>query len=340
MMTPRLWVRRLKRFFEPKAIVLMYHRVADLPVDPWQLAVQPDLFEQQLKVLHKKYRVIPLQEMVSQLSNQSVKSNTVCITFDDGYRDNFIHAKPLLEKYQCPATFFIATQYIDRKQLFWWDELQHILLESPVLPEKLNIDIEGVPFSYDLEEEALLTDKRSAQQMAWIAPGDPPTRRCELYFLLWERLKPLPDPELQDMLTRIRIWARYYQKPEKISWPLTKTQLKGIARHPLFDVGLHTVTHASLIFHSEDVQCREIMDNRDSLKKICRRSVNMLTYPYGDYNEATISVVKKENLAAAFSTAEKAITKRSDPYSLGRFQVKNWSRREFEVQLARWAKSI
>lgn len=338
-MVHRKWVRRLKRLFEPKAVVLMYHRVANLTADPWQLAVQPDHFEQQLKVLHKKFHVISLQELVAQLNTRSVEANSVCITFDDGYSDNFLFAKPLLEKYKCPATFFIATKYIDRKQLFWWDELQHILLESPVLPEAIHIDMNGAPFSYHLEEDALLTAKRSKQQMTWIAPDDPPTRRCELYLALWERLKPLPDLDLQSMLSKIRLWARYHQQPDTISLPLTKAQLTSIADHPLFDIGLHTVTHASLIFHSKEVQCREIMNNKDCLKKICQRSTNILTYPYGDYNDATMSVVKDENLSAAFTTNERVVTKQSNPYCLGRFQVKNWNRREFESQLSRWTKT-
>ena len=317
----------------------MYHRVAELPADPWQLAVQPNHFEQQLKVLHKKFKVIPVHELVTQLNSRTVQSSSICITFDDGYSDNFVHAKPLLEKYECPATFFIASQYIDRKQLFWWDELQHILLDSPELPENIQINIDGTPFTYNLEAETVLTKRRSMQQKAWVAPEHPPTRRCELYLRLWERLRPLPDAELQDMLTMIRTWAHYHMKPDKINWPMTRAQLQGIAKHPLFDIGLHTVTHPALSFHSEDIQSREIMDNRDSLRKICHRSLNMLTYPYGDYNETTIRVAKKENLAAAFTTTEQVITRRSDPYNLGRFQVKNWGRRDFEARLSQWAKS-
>lgn len=338
-MIHRKWVRRLKHLFEPKAIVLMYHRVADLPADPWQLAVQPAHFEQQLKVLCKKFKVIPLQELVNKLNSRSVEANTVCITFDDGYRDNFLHAMPLLEKYACPATFFITTQYVDRKQLFWWDELQHLLLDPPELPGQLDMDIGGVPFSYQLQEDATLSARRAALQKTWVAPENPPTRRCELYFKLWEQLKPLPEAELQDMLLKVRVWTHYCPQPEKESWPLTTTQLKRIACHPLFDIGLHTVTHASLSVQPEEIQSQEIMENRVSLKKICHHCVDMITYPYGDYNDTTISVVIRENLTAAFSTAEKVITKQSNPYCLGRFQVKDWSSRKFESQLAHWSKT-
>lgn len=339
-MIPVKWARRLKRYFEPKAVVLMYHRVANLPEDPWELAVQPGYFEQQLKLLRKKFNVISLQELVMQLNCRSVQDNSVCITFDDGYSDNYVYAKPLLEKYQCPATFFIATKYVDRKQLFWWDELQQILLDSPELPPTICIDINGETFSYDLEEDAVLHGRKCEQQKAWIAPDNPPTRRCELYLNIWERLKPLPDLELQTMLSRIRLWARYHRQPDAVSLPMTKMQLNSLASHPLFDIGLHTVTHASLIFHPKEVQCREIMNNRHSLLKICHRSSDILTYPYGDYNDATISVVKEEKLSAAFTTNERVVTKQSNPYCLGRFQVKNWSSQAFEAQLSRWVKTF
>jgi len=314
----------------------MYHRVAEVQCDPWQLAVRPDHFEEQLLVLRRKFKVIPLQELVRQLHRRSVQRGSVCITFDDGYRDNFLYAKPILERYQCPATFFIATGYVDREQLFWWDELQHILLDSPVLPEETYLEIAGIPFRYHLGEESILSDSQLEQQNCWIAPDNPPTRRCELYFRLWERMKPLPEDTLQQTLLAIRQWARYHGQPEKKSWPLNSTQLQAIDRYPLFDVGLHTATHASMSLQPEAIQTREITNNREYLERICHRTVNILTYPYGDYNDTTVDVVKHEQITAAFTTDEHVVTSRSNPYSLGRFHVKSWNKRLFEDHLARW----
>ena len=207
MVSYRKYLRTIRHLFDHKAIVLMYHRIARVPADPWELAVQPEHFEQHLAVLKKNFRVVRVTELVSQLQQQKLRSNCVCITFDDGYSDNFINAKPLLEKYECPASFFIATRYINQPQLFWWDELQRILLETPTLPAVFAIDIDGSAWTFDLKEDAVLSDDKRLQQQVWVAPDDPPNRRCELFVQIWERLKPLPDKDLQLALDRIRLWA-------------------------------------------------------------------------------------------------------------------------------------
>lgn len=337
-MIHRKWLRKLNRLFEHKAIVLMYHRIAHLSADPWQLAVQPAYFEQHLKILQERFHVISVNELIAQVHQRSIASNCVCITFDDGYSDNYIYAKPLLEKYHCPATFFIATQFINCKQLFWWDELQHIIFDSPILPSIFSLDINGGYIRYDLNDEINLTEKQQLQQQLWVAPDNPPTRRCKLYLMVWETLKLLPFRLLQSTIEEIRLWAGYPNITGHLSQPLTGSQLNSIASHSLFDIGLHTVSHPALSVHPEEVQYGEIINSRDSLAKMCKHS-NILTYPYGDYNDTTLHIVKKEKIDAAFTTEEKAVTKRSDPYSLGRFQVKNWNEQDFENQLLTWNES-
>jgi Predicted xylanase/chitin deacetylase len=338
-MTLRNWLRRYKRYFEHKAIVLMYHRVARLSSDPWQLAVHPVHFEQQLQVLKKNFHVIPVSELVKQLYSGGLRSNCVCITFDDGYSDNFVNAKPLLEKYHCPAIFFIATKFINKKQLFWWDELQQIMLDSEALPPVFSIDIGGQPLEYELGEEAMLNATMRKQHSEWVAPYDPPTKRCALYLQVWAQLKRLPDADMQLVLDKIRIWAGGLDKVDHLSMPLTSFQLQDMAGTALFDVGIHTVTHPSLPCHRGDIQSQEIANSGKTLLKICHHAKNILAYPYGDYDDTTIDTVKKEKLAAAFTTCAQAVTRRSDLFRLGRFQVMDWDGKEFENQLATWYKT-
>jgi peptidoglycan/xylan/chitin deacetylase (PgdA/CDA1 family) len=317
----------------------MYHRVARLQTDPWQLAVNPENFEQQLQVLKKRFHVVPVNELIQQLQRGSIKHKCVCVTFDDGYSDNFLNAKPLLEKYQCPAAFFIASQYIGRKQLFWWDELQQILLGSYVLPRNFSLVIQGEQVLYYLDGDAILSEKKIQQQRRWMAPDDPPNKRCELYVLLWTKLKPLPHAELQQALYRIRLWAGSIDGFDRHDMPLSNLQLNEMASHPLFQIGLHTATHSSLPFHTSEEQRLEIKNNREALFQLCHTSSKILTYPYGDYNDATINVVKEERLTGAFNTCERTVTRRSDLYNLGRFQVYNWNGEEFEKQLSVWTKT-
>ncbi|HEY4109091.1 polysaccharide deacetylase family protein [Puia sp.] len=335
----RKWARRFKGYFQHKALVLMYHRVANLPSDPWQLAVQPACFEQHLQVLRKRFHVIAVNDLVEQIRDGYVASNCVCITFDDGYSDNFFNAKPLLEKYQCPATFFIPTRFINRYHLFWWDQLQVALLDAELLPPIFSMVIDNRLIEYALEEDAILNETVRQKHQVWIAPDDPPTKRCELYLILWRCLKPLPDAQLQLTLNRIRSWTGELNNLDHFNVPMSTFQLNDLVSNRLFDAGLHTVTHVSLPSHSAETQAREIVDNRLALLDVGDHARNILAYPYGDYDDTTLAVVQKEKLAAAFTTSEKAVTRRSDPFRLGRFQIINWNGEDFERQLLHWFKT-
>jgi peptidoglycan/xylan/chitin deacetylase (PgdA/CDA1 family) len=100
--------RRLRRRKGAPAI-LMYHRVAAVQQDPWDLAVSPDTFEQQLAYLKRNNTTMALDKLVQGLRGGKLPDNAVAITFDDGYRDNLVQAKPLLAHYGLPATLFLAT---------------------------------------------------------------------------------------------------------------------------------------------------------------------------------------------------------------------------------------
>ena len=331
--------KKIRYLFKPKAIALMYHRITELKSDPWQLAVSPNNFEQHLQVLQKKGKLIKVKEMVSSLKNNAVANNSICLTFDDGYTDNYLKAKPLLEKYKCPATFFIPTYYTGQEQGFWWDELESILLCYPDLPAKFSMPINGKLLKYDLENDSTLTNAQLSKHRLWAWPASPPTRRCELYLEIWQCIRPLPYTELQAVVNEIKCWASFSCSPGTGSLPMTHSQLCGLVTHPLIDLGLHTVTHPALSYHTIEVQRLEIAGNKKKLEKIVGKPVETIAYPYGDYNDITLSVVKELNLNAAFTTAEKVISNLTDPYRIGRFQVKNWNGNEFEKWLVKWQTS-
>ena len=90
-----------------QALNLLYHRVNVLSPDPWTLCVSPAHFAEQLDV-------------VSRLSPPPV------ITFDDGYADNLLQALPILEKFDLPAHFFIASGKLGAEEEWWWDALDQL----------------------------------------------------------------------------------------------------------------------------------------------------------------------------------------------------------------------
>lgn len=108
--------------------ILCYHRVCDLPEtndSMMYLNVPPEAFAQQMAFLSQNgFNVITLDQFIDyKYENKKYPSKTVIITFDDGYRDNYINAFPILEKYNFRGTFFIVTDYIDGDRIFHWLKL-------------------------------------------------------------------------------------------------------------------------------------------------------------------------------------------------------------------------
>ena len=85
-----LYLFNLKYFLKKKdyAIILAYHRIADLKKDTRLLAVTPQKFEEQIIYLKSIFNIISLQELVRDLKNKKIKKKSLVITFDDGYADN------------------------------------------------------------------------------------------------------------------------------------------------------------------------------------------------------------------------------------------------------------
>jgi peptidoglycan/xylan/chitin deacetylase (PgdA/CDA1 family) len=330
------WLHTVRQFFEHKAVVLMYHRVAVAGVDPWQLAVSPAHFEEQVARLSKNFNVVPVSELIHNLQQQQLPATSVCITFDDGYTDNYLAAAPILERYGCPATFFIPSQYIGQEQPFWWDELEQMLLSAPKLPQLFQMPMPEEQLVFDLGADAVLTSEHLKKHEAWHYPEAAPTQRCALFLKIWELLRPLPLPEIGAAVAAIKQWAGYNPVLPDAMRPMRSEQLAELSKHPLFSIGLHTTTHPALAYHPEELQYAEIAENKKALQPY--HPLNAVAFPYGNYNNSTLSVLQKQRLDAGFTTEEKRLTPQSNPHCLGRFQVKNWNGPAFEKQVLSWLK--
>ncbi len=333
----------LQRFLNlllKKAVVLMYHRIAEPDTDPWQLSVSPARFEEHLKVLRDGYRVVPVADLAGQLAKGKVNKKSVCITFDDGYTDNFLYAKPLLEKYRSPASFFLATQYLGRAEVYWWDELEIILLRTATLPARLQLEIRGKGFDFQLEHEGHLTPAEWEQHRRWVWPEPAPTRRCMMYLALWEEIRPLPFEEIKAVMKEIRAWSASDYSAPVIDYPMSLDQAREFLVSPLFDIGLHTHTHCDLGAHTRSFQLQEISACAAFLQAEFMHTSRTIAYPYGRYNADTLSLAQDLQLQAAFTTHTRFVSKHTDPLQIPRFQVKNWTGEEFAQQLRIWSKSL
>ena len=114
----------------PKALILLYHRVADIQPDPWSQCVTPRHFAEHLEVLSAQWHVLRLGELVRALEDGSIPDRSVVITLDDGYAGNLHCVKPLLERYGTPATVFVASGPVGKPREFWWDQLERSVLRD------------------------------------------------------------------------------------------------------------------------------------------------------------------------------------------------------------------
>ncbi|MCC9138945.1 polysaccharide deacetylase family protein [Pontibacter silvestris] len=326
-----------KKYFAPQAMVLMYHSIAEPESDVWDIAVSPANFEQQLQELKKAGNVVPLKELTDGVYNKSLKNNSIAITFDDGYVDNFSTAKPLLEKYNLPATFFIASGYLGQAREFWWDELEHLILFTEQLPLAITITINNILVEVSLDEEATLNKVLWQKHKVWKAFVEKPaSKRCRLYLELWQQLKALPEDELLQHLQSIRSWAGVARSVRTGAISMAVEQLQELEQHTLFDIGAHTVTHPALALHKRAYQRQELLLNKSFLEKTLNQTIELLAYPYGSYNGYSMAEAYEAGFKAAFTTEGKVISEGDHPYSLARFQVKNWTGAEFKQQLQLW----
>jgi peptidoglycan/xylan/chitin deacetylase (PgdA/CDA1 family) len=102
------------------AVVVAFHRIQDAPASDG-LSVAVDMFARLCRFFADRFRVVSLSEIVTRLEEGRRLDRHLAITFDDGYRDNFVNAIPVLEKFALPATFFVVSDWIGTDAVPWWD---------------------------------------------------------------------------------------------------------------------------------------------------------------------------------------------------------------------------
>lgn len=111
-----------------KIRIILYHRICDLPkvgekMD--SLNVSPKAFSQQMDYLSQNgFNVITLEQYISYKDdNMALPPKAIIITFDDGYKDNYINAYPILKEHKFNGTFFVTTDYVCSNVIFSWLKL-------------------------------------------------------------------------------------------------------------------------------------------------------------------------------------------------------------------------
>jgi len=331
------FIRSIKKIFRPaRAVVLMYHRIAEPQMDPWQLAVTRENFREHLKILASTVKVVSTDQLIQNIQNKTLDTDCFCITSDDGYQDNYLNALPVIDEFGCPFTFFIASGSIGSDEPYWWDIMTDIFLSAKKLPGRLEISINNKSFSYLLENDGALDKHQIERHSTWHWPLPPPTQRCQIYIDLWMHLRDLSPLTIKESISRLKMWSGVEVVNDSGNFPMSKQELLSLSSNKYVSTGVHTVSHVALAAFQKPIQETEISGCKVFLDDNLGKDHLSIAFPYGNYNSDTLDIVKKTGLQGAFTTDPKPVSVKSDIYQLGRFQVINQTGNQFKKQLEIW----
>lgn len=338
--TLRQAVRRFRDRFKPAPLILLYHRVADLPSDPQLLTVTPAHFAEHLEILRQHAHPMNLEEMVRSLRKKTLPRRAVAVTFDDGYADNLYNAKPLLERCDVPAMVYVSSGYVGTNREFVHDMLEGLFLRPGKLPQQLVLTIRGRTHQWDLGDEAYYSEDAYQRNRAWhVQKVENPTSRHHVYRCLCQLFYDLPDGDRRIAQDALMIWAGTKSACRPTYRVLGSDEIRILADGGLVEVGSHTVAHPVLSALPSDKQREEVQQSKICLEEILGRPVTSFAYPYGrqlDYTAETVDMVREAGYDHACSNFEGLVQKGSDPWQLPRFLVRDWDGEEFACRLGEW----
>jgi peptidoglycan/xylan/chitin deacetylase (PgdA/CDA1 family) len=290
--------------------ILIYHRV--LPAPDALLPGDPDaaLFRTQMQLLRRHFNPLPLAEAVARLRAGTLPARAACVTFDDGYADNYTVALPVLRETGVPATFFIATGYLDGGRMF-----NDTVIEA----------VRALPAGeYDL----------GAQGLGVHAIDGADSRRALIRDAV-SGIKYLGLAERRDHADAFAA-ALGVTPPDDLM--MSTEQLRALARSGM-GIGGHTVSHPILASLGADEARREIREGKERLEELLGQPVTLFAYPNGrpgkDYAPEHAAMARELGFEAAVSTAWGAARHGSDLHQLPRFTPWDRSPTGFGLRLAR-----
>lgn len=124
-----------RSYFADKVYVLLYHSVSPrkhylLEGMSDAIHIDTDKFIQQIEFLKQDFNIVSLRDYI----RGQVDRESVVITFDDGYRDNYLNAYPILKQHEIPFSICINSNFIDNKDMFWLSKV-NLLKENDLFEE-------------------------------------------------------------------------------------------------------------------------------------------------------------------------------------------------------------
>lgn len=242
--------------------MLVYHGICE--TDPTRfnsLFITKDTFEQHLQFYRKYFNVISLEQYYNgQFSDSRFN---ICLTFDDGFANNYRYALPLLEKYEMPAAFFITAIRAAGYDILWNDFLAIAQKYGPAEVKILGqIFFKNKYGRYTAKEKDLRDILRQ---------GDFKQKE-----VMMAQLSQLVDVTVQDK----DYWLQ-----------MTEEEIRRLSVRAT--VGCHGYYHNNLASLSTGSAREELLRSKKFLETVTGKKITALAFPYGSYTRQTITVAKE-----------------------------------------------
>jgi len=281
-----------------KFCILCYHRVGTEGA-PIFSRLDPLVFEAQMRYLQMNFRVVPLGQLWRELKEPRLREPTVSVTFDDGYRDLYTHAFPVLQRFQIPATIYLIGQCVETGELPWYDRIFLGLDRAP--GQFVELDLDGSR-RFDLCS---------------------PETRAEVAWQIVCHLRTISDP-------RRRQWLAAFEKqfrlpPHEVgdrmlNWEQVRTMHRGGIHF-----GAHTMTHPVVSQLPLSALAEELVQAKHYLEAGLDAPVEDFAYPFGKEADIQHSAAEACLLHAGYRSAVTTIEGCNrpgvNPYRLRRMQV-------------------
>jgi peptidoglycan/xylan/chitin deacetylase (PgdA/CDA1 family) len=258
-------------------IILLYHGVTNFS-DPQKVRnysgkhMDIKIFELQMRMLKKRNNVVSMDQVVDMVQGEKGwPKNSVAITFDDGFENNYLYAKGILEELELPATFYVCSGMINSNMMFWVDRIEDTIAESRSELIELNIPDRTV---FDLRGERKKIE--AIQRIKGLCKKLEPPKRELLIDALVKQTRAVPSVD-------------HSPDYKLMSWE----QVRAIHESTLFTLGAHTLYHDILSTNAEDSMRRDISLSIGLLAHNLKSEVRHFAYPEGQGRHYNIDVINE-----------------------------------------------
>jgi len=278
-------------------VIVMYHRISPKK-DSWSSgSVSPESYERSIEYFYRHYEIIPLKKLAEDISQKNhLPPKGIVLTFDDGYKDNYLYAYPILKKYGIPATMFLTTGPIGTGNLFWWDKVSYVVHHT-------------------------IADQIDMSEMGYISTKSP-LAKTQSSALIVEKLMTMPEEKKQSVIKNL-IDSSGVEFPTDLGRELLLSwdEVREMSNNGI-EFGAHSVNHPILTKLPLEEAKREIIQSKKDVENNIGKQVFSFCYPNGNFNYEIVKFIKYCGFVCAVSgPIFEVSTFENSPYTLSRMEM-------------------